>query len=217
MAVIVMPMSRVAPRLVERFGQRGVMTTGLVWLAVGLGLLSRLDAGFSYRDFLVGLLAFGVGMALTSTPATTAIVTSLPRAKQGVASAMNDVSRELGSALGIAILGSLFSSGYRSGVSTATGDLAPATAEAVERSAGAGFAAASQLGADGQQLADAVGDAFASGLSSAMVAGAAIAVLAAGFTIWRAPARPAPADLDRIELDPATAVVARERLPELVG
>ncbi len=75
--------------------------------------MSQLDGHSTYWHFLGGLIVFGFGMAFTSTPSTTAIVTSLPRAKQGVGSAVNDVSRELGSALGIAILGSLFNSGYR--------------------------------------------------------------------------------------------------------
>ena len=108
MAMIVMPMSRVAPHLVERFGQRAVMSAGLALLGTGLGIMSQLDGDSTYWHFLGGLFVFGFGMALTSTPSTTAIVTSLPRAKQGVGSAVNDVSRELGSALGIAILGSLF-------------------------------------------------------------------------------------------------------------
>jgi EmrB/QacA subfamily drug resistance transporter len=189
MAAIVMPMSRIAPHLVERFGQRAVMTAGLLCLATGLGILSQLDGHSTYWHFLIGLIAFGFGMAMTSTPSTTAIVTSLPRAKQGVGSAMNDVSRELGSALGIAILGSLFNTGYSKAVSEATAALPPEAAHAVEESAGAGFAVASQLGSGGQQLADAVRDAFAAGLGDALKAGAAIALLTAAFTFWRAPRR----------------------------
>ena len=96
------------------------MTAGLACLGAGLGIMSQLDGHSTYWHFLGGLIVFGFGMAFTSTPSTTAIVTSLPRAKQGVGSAVNDVSRELGSALGIAILGSLFNSGYRSAVSDAT-------------------------------------------------------------------------------------------------
>jgi EmrB/QacA subfamily drug resistance transporter len=189
MALIVMPLSRVAPRLVERFGPRAVMTTGLLGLATGLAIMSRLDDTSSYGHFLGGLAVFGLGMALTSTPATTAIVTSLPKAKQGVASAVNDVSREIGSALGIAILGSLFNSGYRSAVAPATAALPAEAGHAIEESAGAGLAAASHLGPAGQPIADAVGHAFAEGLQDAMTAGVAIAVLAAAFTAWRAPRR----------------------------
>jgi EmrB/QacA subfamily drug resistance transporter len=189
MAMIVMPMSRVAPHLVERFGPRVVMTAGLSFLAVGLCVMAQLDADSSYWHFLAGLVPFGFGMAFTSTPATTAIVTSLPRAKQGVGSAMNDISRELGSALGIAILGSLFNSAYRESVTGATAALPPDAAHAVEESAGAGLAVASSLGTNGTSLADAVRDAFATGLHEALLAGAIIAVLSAAFTAWRGPRR----------------------------
>jgi EmrB/QacA subfamily drug resistance transporter len=193
MAAVVMPMSRVAPHLVERFGERVVMTAGLTCLGVGFAVLAQLDADSTYPHFLSGLLVFGLGMAFTSTPSTTAIVTSLPRAKQGVGSAVNDVSRELGSALGIAILGSLFNRGYSSAVSDATAALPPEGAHAVRESAGAGLAVASHLGTTGQQLADSVRDAFASGLHAALTVGAAIALVTAGFTFWRAPRRPSMA------------------------
>jgi hypothetical protein len=135
------------------------------------------------------LAAFGLGMALTSTPSTTAIVTSLPKAKQGVASAVNDVSREIGSALGIAILGSLFNSGYRAAVGPATATMPAEAAHAIEESAGAGFATAAHLGPSGQPVADAVSDAFVAGMRDAMTAGVVIAVGAAAFTLWRAPRR----------------------------
>ena len=167
MAVIVMPLSRAAPHIVDRFGPRAVMSVGLACLGTGLLIVAQLDAGSTYWHFLGGLLAFGFGMALTSTPSTTAIVSSLPRAKQGVASAVNDVSRELGSALGIAILGSLFTSGYSSAVSDAVEALpaavTPEATHAVGESAGAGFAVAERLGdGGGNQLADAVAGAFSS-------------------------------------------------------
>src|SRR5439155_23676527 len=77
-----------------------------------------------------GLLPLGAGMALSGSPATTAIVASLPRDKQGVASAINDVSRELGGALGIAVLGSILNIAYRAGVEqhTAVPSVTPADA-----------------------------------------------------------------------------------------
>jgi MFS family permease len=201
LGMIVMPMSRKAPHVVDRFGQRAVMTTGLTSLAVGLTILSTLQADSTYWHFLGGLVVFGLGMAFTSTPATTAIVTSLPRAKQGVASAMNDVSREVGSAIGIAILGSLFNSGYRDAVSGATGELPPEAAHAITDSAGAGFAVAERLDQGTGQLSAAVGDAFVSGLSDAVRAGAVIALAAACFVAWRAPRRTASAHIIRPDDD----------------
>ena len=98
-------------------------------MATGLVILSTLDGGSSYWHFLVGVIPFGAGMALAGAPATTAIVASLPREKQGVASAINDVSRELGGALGIAILGSVLNSAYRSSVADQTSTLPPALAD----------------------------------------------------------------------------------------
>ncbi|MDQ3416706.1 MAG: hypothetical protein M3474_06360 [Actinomycetota bacterium] len=70
----------------------------------------------AYWVFVAGLVPFAAGMALAGTPATTAIVSLLPESKQGVASAVNDTSRELGSALGIALLGSVLNESYRNGI-----------------------------------------------------------------------------------------------------
>jgi hypothetical protein len=89
------------PALARRASDRGahgvrVQRFGLALMAIGFLVLSTLEPGSSYGHFLTGLIPFGAGMALAGSPATTAIVASLPRDKQGVASAMNDVSRELG-------------------------------------------------------------------------------------------------------------------------
>lgn len=187
LGAIVMPMSRVAPHLVARLGQRTVMATGLGFLTGGLVIMSRLDGQSTYWHFLAGLVVFGFGMALTSTPSTTAIVTSLPQAKQGVGSAVNDLSRELGSALGIAILGSLFSTGYASAIGDRTASLPHEAAHAVQESPGAALAVAARLGDDGHGLGLAVRDAFAAGLGDALTAASLIAILTAGFVMWRAP------------------------------
>lgn len=77
-------------------------------------ILSTLGTEFEPVRFWGGIVVFAAGMALAGTPATTVIVSSLPANKQGVASAVNDTSRELGAALGIAVLGSVFNDRYRS-------------------------------------------------------------------------------------------------------
>jgi EmrB/QacA subfamily drug resistance transporter len=209
MGAVVMPISRIAPHIVERFGQRAVMSLGLALLAGGLAVLATMDAGSGYWHFLVGLLVFGLGMALASTPSTTAIVTSLPRAKQGVGSAVNDVSRELGSALGIAILGSLFNAGYSSALGGATDRLPPELAHAANESPGAALAIAARLGAGGNELAAAVRVAFADGLSNALWVGAAIALAAAAVVAWRAPRGHGAAVVPVIDEDRATPIEDR--------
>ncbi len=122
MALVVIPLSRKAPAIAARLGVRVTGAMGLSLMATGFIVLSTLELGSSYAHFLAGLLPFGAGMALAGAPATTAIVASLPRSKQGVASAVNDVSRELGGALGIAVLGSLMNGVYRAEMADSTGE-----------------------------------------------------------------------------------------------
>lgn len=113
-ALSMMPMARgAAPRLAARIGQRPVCVAGLLLVAVGLFVLAQVDRGSSYWLILGGLVPLGAGMGLAMTPATSAVTDALPRDKQGVGSAMNDLSRELGGAFGIAVLGSVLQSVYR--------------------------------------------------------------------------------------------------------
>ena len=100
--IIVSPRSAV---FVERFGPRNVVTTGLVVLAVGLIQIALLDPADPFWRLASGLVALAAGMGLSMPPATTAILAALPPAKAGVASAVNDTTREVGGALGIAVLG----------------------------------------------------------------------------------------------------------------
>jgi EmrB/QacA subfamily drug resistance transporter len=107
MAVVMIIVAPRVPRLVERVGVRPVGPVGLGLMALGLVVISTMDISSSYWHLLGGGLLLGLGMALAAPPATTAIVSSLPEDKQGVASAVNDASREVGGALGIAVLGSV--------------------------------------------------------------------------------------------------------------
>ncbi len=189
MALVVIPLSRIAPAIAGRFGVRVTGATGLSLMATGFLVIAQLEVGSSYWAFLAGLLPFGAGMALSGAPATTAIVASLPREKQGVASAVNDVSRELGGALGIAVLGSLMNSAYRSGVADATTGLPPAAAEHATSSLAAAQQIGQQLGVQGQQLVVHAQSAFMSGFSQSLLAGAAALLLGAAFVALRAPGR----------------------------
>jgi EmrB/QacA subfamily drug resistance transporter len=187
MALVVMPLSRVAPVLAARVGVRVAGAAGLASMAVGLTIFATLGVTSSYWHFLLGLLPFGAGMALAGAPATTAIVASLPPAKQGVASAVNDVSRELGGALGIAVLGSVFNAAYRSAMAAPTAALPPEAAA----HARASLAAAQQVGArlGSHDLVTAAESAFMHGLGRGLTAGAIALALGAAFVAWRAPGR----------------------------
>ena len=129
-------------------------------------------------SYLLGLVFFGVGMGLSGTPATTAITASLPMSKQGVASAVNDTARELGSALGIAILGSLLNQGYRDGMADAVANLPPQIAERVLGSiAFTSSAELAQFGEVGQRLVQQARLAFVGGVSDAVLVGSAVLIV----------------------------------------
>jgi hypothetical protein len=107
---------------------------------------------------------------------------------------MNDTTREVGSALGIALLGSMYSSGYQSSVDTAAAQLPAGAGHAVSESAAAGLQVAHQIGGDaGAQLAGAVRVAFMDGLGSALTIGAVVLVAAAALIFAIAPRRAAVA------------------------
>ena len=131
---IVLPMSRVAGVLSKTIPQKYLGSFGLSFLAIGMYIFSTMPLVFSYVHFWSGLALFAFGMALASTPATTAITNALPVEKQGVASAVNDVSREVGSALGIAIVGAILNTAYRSGMADSIKSLPASLAEKVSHS-----------------------------------------------------------------------------------
>jgi predicted MFS family arabinose efflux permease len=189
MALVVIPLSRAAPAIAARVGVRVTGPIGLGLMATGFLVVATLDAGASYWHFLAGLVPFGAGMALSGAPATTAIVASLPPEKQGVASAVNDVSRELGGALGIAVLGSVLNDAYRSGMAEPTAGLPPEAAEHATSSLAAAMQLGDTLGAQGTAIVAAAESAFTDGLTLSMLVGAAFLALGAAFVALRAPGR----------------------------
>ena len=189
MALIVIPLSRVAPAIAARVGVRVAGAAGLSLMALGFLILTTLEVGSSYVHFLAGLVPFGAGMALAGAPATTAIVASLPREKQGVASAVNDVSRELGGALGIAVLGSLMNAAYRSEVTDATSTLPDDVATTTRGSLAAAEQIGEGLGPQGHELIAHAQAAFLDGLTRGLLGGAVVLVIGAVFVALRAPGR----------------------------
>lgn len=184
-ALVMMPLSTVAATLAERYGQRIVGAAGLLVAAAGFAVIATLSAGSGYPRFLVALVLIGGGAALAMTPATNAIVASLPKAKQGVASAVNDTARELGAAFGIAILGSAFNSGYRGAIGGALDGLPASTAATAREAPAAALAIAHQAGDTGGSLATAARDAFMTGSRAAMLIGAAMLLVGSVYVALR--------------------------------
>lgn len=107
--LIVAPRS---PALVARFGSRRVVVTGMLLVASAFVIYTLLGPDTTYLAVALALVVGAFGMGLSMAPASTAIVSSLPMSKAGVASAVNDVTREIGGALGIAVLGTILTSRF---------------------------------------------------------------------------------------------------------
>ncbi len=173
------------------------MPAGLAIVAGALLLLSTADATSGYGLIAASLVLLGLGMGSAMAPATDAIMGSLPEAKMSVGSAINDTTRVAGGALGVAVLGSLLASGYRGRMDSAVSAL-PAEARELAQDSLAGAMAVSARVGDGR-LATAAQDAFVSGMHTAALVAAAVAlagaIVAAVFlpSEERAPAREAVA------------------------
>jgi len=183
------PASTLSARWAARFGSRAVLTAGLSLLTAGLLVLASLGTSTSYWVLAGGLVLLGTGMGNVAAPATGAVMSSLPVAKAGVGSAVNDTAREVGGALGIAVLGSLLSSAYRTSLSGVAG-VPEASLATAERSIGAALQEASHLGGDaGMALADAARSAYADAMGIALVVAAAVTLLTIVFVRRSLPRR----------------------------
>jgi EmrB/QacA subfamily drug resistance transporter len=178
MAAIMMVLSPNVPKLVARFGAARVVPAGLAFVSVGLFTFSFMGVSTSIWWMYGPVLCLATGMALTMSPLTTLIMASVPLTKAGVGSAMNDTTRELGGALGVAILGSFVTSTYSSSIADAIKGLS-GTDQGLARSGLTGaMQAAQHLGAGGQALVDSAKQAFVDGLGTAAVAGSVVVALA---------------------------------------
>jgi EmrB/QacA subfamily drug resistance transporter len=199
-AAVLMVSAPLSAKLVEGVGTKVIVAAGLVGVAAGLGVMSTLGAGSGYGPVLLSLVILGAGMGFTMAPATESIMGSLPLGKAGVGSAVNDTTRQVGGALGVAILGSLVSSSYGTRVVEAFragGVRGPGVAAARDSIGGAVAVAQGVGGAPGRALATAARVAYVDAMAPAVVvAGIAAligAVIAVVFLPARAPEPPAPA------------------------
>ncbi|MFB4278615.1 MFS transporter [Nonomuraea sp. MTCD27] len=191
MALLMMFASGLAPRVAARIGSRSTMASGIFLGGAGLVLMATfvsVDGG--YLSILPGMLAMGVGMGLTMTPSTEAITTALPRARQGVASALNDVTREFGTSLGVALLGAVLTAGYRAAVDARLDGVPVAAAGTAREGIVNALAAADGLGPQARELARAAQESFVVGWQQAMWAGAVVMAVLFVYVLARAPREP---------------------------
>lgn len=212
MALVMFVVAPLSAKIVEKVGTTPVVVTGLALVAAGLAAFSTLDADLSYGGLIWRLVVLASGMGMVMAPATEAVMGSLPPEKAGVGSAVNDTTREVGGALGVAVVGAIVSSYYVDQVRPVVEGL-PAgmadAADAVKSGIGPALHVAAEIpGAAGTALADQVTTAFVDALSKGMIIGAVIAAIAAvivGFLLprrghdWEHPSDVIVEEVDRLE------------------
>lgn len=167
------------PNIVKKFGTRWTVTAGLVLVSVAFVIMSQWPTIPSYAQIIASMAVMMTGMALTMTPATTMMMSAVPRNRAGMGSAMNDTTRELGGALGVAVLGSVLGTAYSNKIAGSVTQL-PAEAQTIaENSLAGALAIAEKLGPVGASLVDAAKEAWMNGLSEAMLIAAGIVIVAA--------------------------------------
>jgi EmrB/QacA subfamily drug resistance transporter len=197
----------VSARLTGRLGARILTAAGLFSVAVGVGLLATL--GTAPSDLHVGAVFFtiAVGAGLASTPATDSIMGALPKDAYGVGSAVNDTTREVGGALGVAILGSVFTASFSSSMMDAAANLPSAARESL---AGASQVASQVGGVAGDTLLRAAQAAFVEAMIPTVLIGASVAVAGAFVAFRFLPKRVVP---ETTGVAPASQEPAAEKLP----
>ncbi|MDQ2825653.1 MAG: MFS transporter, partial [Actinomycetota bacterium] len=172
----------IAPRsagLAERVGTGPVIATGFLLVAAGFAVFATISPTTPYLVIVVALVLLGAGMSLTAAPATGSIMSAVPPAKAGVGSAVNDTTREVGGALGIAVLGSVANAVYRSGINLNGLGLPGPVRAAASESIGAATVIAGGI-PGGRELANRAGAAFTNALNLASTVAAGLALVAAG-------------------------------------
>jgi EmrB/QacA subfamily drug resistance transporter len=190
-------------KLNERLGTAKVVTAGLLGLSGLLASSLLWSVDMPYWPIGVWFFAIALSMGWIMGPATDSVMGAVPEEKSGVASAMNDVTRQVAGALGTAVIGSLITSLYGSRIADSVSALPEQARVAAEDSIGQANAVATQLPADqGASLMESAADAFTSALGIGFTVAATAALLAAVVVKLRLP------DRHRAESAPAPAALA---------
>jgi len=193
-------------RLVARFGPKRTVAGGLGLVAVGQLLLLGTQVASPYVYVAASMAVLAAGMGVAMAPLTASIMGSIPMGKAGVGSAVNDTTRELGGALGVAVMGSLLQSAYSARIA-GLGRVPEAARQLAETSLGAALKTAGGLGGQdpgaAKVLVDGAKQAYVSGMHLALFVAAGVALAAMALVLRYLPGKDgvaipaAPGEADR--------------------
>ncbi|MFF1707855.1 MFS transporter [Streptomyces sp. NPDC058252] len=171
-----------APRarlVVDRFGNRATCTAGLLIIAAMLAAFAALEADTPIWLLEVIFFLMGTGMAHIMTPTSVVIMQALPREKAGSASALSNTFRQVGGALGIAVLGSVLSTSYRNGIEGSLGLVPAGLRHTAGESIEATLGVAAKLGPQSNALVAPANEAFLHAMHVTALCGAGVAIVGA--------------------------------------
>ncbi|MDX3849553.1 MFS transporter [Streptomyces sp. AK02-01A] len=200
-----------APRarlVVDRFGARVVCTVGMLLVAAGLAAFALFDTGTPVWVLCLVFFVQGTGMAHIMPPVTVAVMQALPREKAGSGSAINNTFRQVGGALGVAVLGSVLSATYRGEIEGHLGAVPAAARDAAGESIEATLGVAAKLGPAGKPLIGSAYDAFLDAMHVTALGSAAVALIGAVVVAVFLPGRPPAAKPAEASEAPAPAEAA---------
>ena len=181
---------------VTRIGTKAVVFVGLLMLTAAFAWVAAIDVDVSYLQVALQMVLLGGGLGLTTAPATDSIMGVVRPEQAGAGSAVNDATRQIGGTLGVAVVGSIFSTLYIHHLSDSA--ILRAVPEAAQATAREGLAQGLAVAAQSpppvaQALRDTVSDAFMSGLHAGCLTAAAVCLVGALFVLAVLPAYPAKA------------------------
>ena len=179
---IMLPMAffgPIVPFIVRKIGARLTITTGLSLVTITFLFMASWSSDVTYLQLLLvgGLMMLGISISMT--PTTNILMASVPRNRSGMGSAMNDVTRQLGSALGVAVLGATLSATYTSEVASIANQFSGKIQSGIESSLAVALEISDHLGPMGNSVAEAAKLAWMDGLVAACTLGAVILAITA--------------------------------------
>ena len=195
-AAVIMTFAPLSNVWVQRFGNKIVVTAGLLIVTTSMVLFTTFQPNSSVLHVIGITMLMGLGMANVMAPCTDSIMGSLPRAKAGVGSAVNDTTRQMGGAIGVAVFGSIMASHFTSSITTKLdGHLPARLLAAVSNNVGQTIGIANDPGTApsvAAQIGGAARESFISGLHIIGIAAMAVTLIAALGVALFLPARARP-------------------------